>query len=737
MKKTSIIILSYNTREYTQACIENIRRFTPAGSYEIIVVDNASQDDSVTWLQAQNDLKLILNTENKGFPVGCNQGMAIAEAGNDLLLLNSDTIVTPRWLENMQRALYSDDGVGAVGCVTNYSCNEQNIDIPFEIKDIADLDEMLAFAADYNHSDANKWIPKWKLVGFCLLIRREIYQQIGGLDERFTPGNYEDDDYSLRIWQTGHRLLLCTDTYIHHFGGVSFWRKKTEKEKAEHRKRYNSLLRSHYKKLAEKWNIHDELEVYNAYQARDIAEVFANMGDNFAADNMLTVFHIKRRDKKGYPAANLIQAYQAARDAYDIEGQVACMAEVVDFLETEPARERYAALQFFDPLMKILLLAALDSISRKQGQLGEFYLSFFPEEMLGELSFLPSYRYWQGLACYEQGKWQQAVSWLKAQVQNEPQDEAAWFYLGNAYYKLHDDVNALQMYQKALECQKSLAEAKVNMASVWQRLQEQETAALLRQQVDSSLLAAAEQEGIIEYLRDDDLAYYVDHPEEAYQLPVFINSRDRLGCLQRLVSWLLAAGYQNIYILDNDSSYEPLLKYYEEVQDNGVQVIYLRKNIGHKALWQANILEIMNVSTPYVYTDSDVLPGEECPVDVLYTLAKALQKFPFAQKAGLSLRLDDITFYDKEYIRKIENVYWRFPIGEDEYYAAVDTTLALYRNRHHYTLAEGVRLGGKYQARHLPWYYDYENLPADEEYYMKHAGQWSSLLNRMRKEGKQ
>ena len=79
------------------------------------------------------------------------------------------------------------------------------------------------------------------------------------------------------------------------------------------------------------------------------------------------------------------------------------------------------------------------------------------------------------MACYEQGKWQQAVSWLKAQVQNEPQDEAAWFYLGNAYYKFHDDVNALQMYQKALECQKSLAEAKVNMASVWQRLQEQDS----------------------------------------------------------------------------------------------------------------------------------------------------------------------------------------------------------------------------------------------------------------------
>lgn len=93
------------------------------GSYEIIVVDNSSRDESVDWLKEQKNIKLICNSENKGFPKGCNQGMAVAEEGNDILLLNSDTIVTPNWLENLQKALYSADDIGAVSCVTNCCSN--------------------------------------------------------------------------------------------------------------------------------------------------------------------------------------------------------------------------------------------------------------------------------------------------------------------------------------------------------------------------------------------------------------------------------------------------------------------------------------------------------------------------------------------------------------------------------------------------------------------------------------
>ena len=92
---TSIIILSYNTLTYTRWCLESIRRFTEPGTYEIIVVDNASTDGSRAFLRQQADVRLIESEVNLGFPKGCNVGMAAAR-GDALLLLNSDTIVTPR-----------------------------------------------------------------------------------------------------------------------------------------------------------------------------------------------------------------------------------------------------------------------------------------------------------------------------------------------------------------------------------------------------------------------------------------------------------------------------------------------------------------------------------------------------------------------------------------------------------------------------------------------------------------
>ena len=214
--KTSIVIISYNTLPYTRLCIESIRQYTDADSYELIVVDNASSDGSVQWLQRQSDVIGIFNTQNEGFPKGCNQGIAQA-TGSDILLLNSDTIVTPRWLEQLRRALYSDERVGAVSCVANNCSNWQRVDAAY-----ASIEEMESFAEQYNQTDSSKWERRLVLVGFCLLFKRQVYEKIGGLDEIFTPGNYEDDDYCLRMWQAGFTLLLCKDTFIHHFGGASF-----------------------------------------------------------------------------------------------------------------------------------------------------------------------------------------------------------------------------------------------------------------------------------------------------------------------------------------------------------------------------------------------------------------------------------------------------------------------------------------------------------------------------------
>lgn len=237
--KTSIIILTYNNLEYNKLCIESIRRFTDEDTYEIVVVDNNSTDGTVEWLKEQENIKTLFNKENTGFPRGCNQGIELADEGNDILLLNNDTIVTPNWLKNLSTCLYASEDIGAVGAVTNSCSYYQAIPTTYN-----NMDEMLQYAQGYNKSDPNKWEQRVKLVGFCMLIKRLVLNEVGLLDTIFSPGNFEDDDLSFRIIEAGYKLILCKDTFIHHFGSTSF---KVNPEK------YNKLLEENSKKFEEKW----------------------------------------------------------------------------------------------------------------------------------------------------------------------------------------------------------------------------------------------------------------------------------------------------------------------------------------------------------------------------------------------------------------------------------------------------------------------------------------------------
>ncbi|MGL5380859.1 glycosyltransferase [Clostridium sp.] len=217
--KTSMIILTFNKLDVTKACIESIRKYTEQGTYEIIVVDNNSTDGTREWLKNQKDIKVILNEENLGFPAGCNLGIRVAEKENDILLLNNDTVLTPRWLDNLKTALYSSYEVGAVGPISNCVANQQSIKFPYG----EDMEAMIRFAEEINISNPRKWESKLLLIGYCMLIKRSAFIEVGEeLDELYSPGNYEDCDLALRMIEKGYKLLVCRDTFIHHIGSATF-----------------------------------------------------------------------------------------------------------------------------------------------------------------------------------------------------------------------------------------------------------------------------------------------------------------------------------------------------------------------------------------------------------------------------------------------------------------------------------------------------------------------------------
>jgi GT2 family glycosyltransferase len=216
---TSIVILVRDQPDLTQACLESIETHTPEW-HEVIVVDNGSAVEAADlldrWSDGHANVTVVHNLENRGFAAGNNQGFALARGGT-VCLLNNDTEVTPGWLGAMRAVLDREPAVGLVGPVTNRARGPQLVDESYET-----TEERLIYAATRAESFAGMTLPCDRLIGFCLLARREVIDRIGGLDERFGFGNFEDDDFSVRALAEGWEGRIALDSFIHHVGGQTF-----------------------------------------------------------------------------------------------------------------------------------------------------------------------------------------------------------------------------------------------------------------------------------------------------------------------------------------------------------------------------------------------------------------------------------------------------------------------------------------------------------------------------------
>ena len=216
----SIVMLTFNQIRYTKECVESIRRNTPE-EHEIIFVDNGSSDGTVRWLrelvQQNRHYKLIENKTNLGFAKGCNQGIKIA-SGEYVLLLNNDTVVTRDWLSGMLATLHSAPDIGIVGPMTDHIAGIQKVPGTENLSTAA-LD---AYATGFREANRHRRVVMQRIIGFCMLFRRSLVEQIGALDEIFQIGNFEDDDFCLRTALAGCRNVIAGDVFIHHYGNRSF-----------------------------------------------------------------------------------------------------------------------------------------------------------------------------------------------------------------------------------------------------------------------------------------------------------------------------------------------------------------------------------------------------------------------------------------------------------------------------------------------------------------------------------
>lgn len=241
--KVSIIIPVYNQWNYTYACMKSISLQTKNIPYEVIIADDMSNDETVNIAEYVENVKIIRDGENRGFLLNCNNAAKYAD-GDYIFFLNNDTQVQEGWLDSLIQLIESDQHIGMVGSKLVYP------------------DGRLQEAGGIIWDDASGWNygrlddptkPEYNYVkevdyisGAAIMIRKSLWQTIGGFDERYVPAYFEDSDLAFEVRKHGFKVMLQPKSVVVHFEGISHGVNVSEGVK-----RYQELNKT---KFIEKWS---------------------------------------------------------------------------------------------------------------------------------------------------------------------------------------------------------------------------------------------------------------------------------------------------------------------------------------------------------------------------------------------------------------------------------------------------------------------------------------------------
>jgi len=249
---TSLVIPNLNGSDHVRRCLESISKHTKE-PHEIIVIDNGSTDGSLEYLRRFEDVTVIENTENVGAPMARNQAVAFT-SGDVVVFMDNDVEVTPGWLGRLRKHFGEHPTVGLIGPRSNYVSGPQLI----PEANYSDQQELDWFANGVAASNSGRISRTSRLILFCLAVRQEVLQRIGGFDPAYGHWGFEDDDYSLRAQIAGFQLAIAHDVFIHHSGS------QTSKTGGID---YGALLNRNWQVFCDKWGIPPDKRQEMVYDA--------------------------------------------------------------------------------------------------------------------------------------------------------------------------------------------------------------------------------------------------------------------------------------------------------------------------------------------------------------------------------------------------------------------------------------------------------------------------------------
>lgn len=255
MKKSDVIIPIYNAYDALVECVDSVIKNTNLKTDRLILINDCSTDERInSFLKKiqkkynQLNIEILQNEKNLGFVATVNKGMQYSK--QDVLLLNSDTVVGEKWLDKIKKCAYSQEKVATVTPLSN---NATLVSVPKGL-------QRNEVPEDITINQYNEWIDTCSFHdypelptghGFCMYIRREVLELVGYFDEKtFERGYGEENDFCFRCMDYGYRNLLCDDVIVYHKESQSFSEERTK------------VIDSHMKKLEQRypeyvWKLND------------------------------------------------------------------------------------------------------------------------------------------------------------------------------------------------------------------------------------------------------------------------------------------------------------------------------------------------------------------------------------------------------------------------------------------------------------------------------------------------
>ena len=311
-----IIIPVYNGYEDLQLCIPSVKKYTDLTKNRVILINDCSPDERIApYLDglAQENIVVLHNEKNLGFSANINKGMA-QSANRDVLLLNSDTIVTEGWLEKIRACAYRDPAIGTVTPLSNSAtlcsvpvmCQDNPLPEGFTVDEYAALIERCSL----------KRYPRITVaVGFCMFIKRCVIDDIGNFDaETFGRGYGEENDFCNRAEQAGYHHVMCDDTFVYHKGTASF---DTEEKRAL-LEAHDAILKERYARQME--NNHLYCMANPDQEIRDNLNMYTRLHNG--RQNILYLLHLDFQEGAfnniGGTQIHVKELVQAFRQEYNI-----------------------------------------------------------------------------------------------------------------------------------------------------------------------------------------------------------------------------------------------------------------------------------------------------------------------------------------------------------------------------------------------------------------------------------